>query len=200
MRHDAAPRMTWCRRWGRGLWPDGNPLRRAVDRVEAVIMAGLLAAFLIGAPLAGLAAGQWSYAVGLRVEHAQESAWRQVAAVLLTDVPSPQGYAGDGPQVRARWTARNGMQRSGDVYAPAGARAGTRVLVWADASGRLTGPPLLHRQVLGQVVFAVLLAPVSVGLLLMGAWMIAHRRLQRRRLDAWDADWRMTEPRWTSRL
>lgn len=43
------------------------------------------------------------------------------------------------------------------------------------------------------------LTPPAVGVLLLGAWMIAHRMLQRRRLDAWDADWRMTAPRWTSR-
>ena len=77
--------------------------------------------------------------------------------------------------------------------------AGRTVRVWADASGRLTGPPLLHRQVIGQAVLATLLAPPVVGILLLGVWMIAHRMLQRRRLEAWDADWRMTAPRWTSR-
>jgi len=46
-------------------------------------MAGLLAVFLLGAPLAGLAAAHWSYAAGLRVEHAQEFAWHQIPAVLL---------------------------------------------------------------------------------------------------------------------
>jgi hypothetical protein len=198
MRPEPVPRVTRCGWWLRGLWPDGNPLRRAVDRVEAGIMAGLLAAFLIGAPLAGLAAAHWSYATGLRVEHAQESAWHQIPAVLLANAPT-QGYDGNEPQVHARWTARDGTQHSGDVPAPAGAAAGRTVLVWADASGRLTGPPLLHRQAIGQAVLATLLTPPAVGILLLGTWMIAHRMLQRRRLDAWDAGWRMTAPRWTSR-
>ncbi len=91
MRRDAVPRVTRCGRPLRGLWPDRNPLRRA-GPVEAVIMAGLLAAFLPGAPLAALAAGQ-SSAAGLRAEHAQQSAWHQVPAVLFANVPS-QGYAG----------------------------------------------------------------------------------------------------------
>jgi hypothetical protein len=198
MRGDAVPRLTGCGWRLRGLWPDRNPLRRAVDRVEAVLMAGLAAAFLIGAPLVAVAAGQWSYAAGLRVERAQQSAWHQVPAVLLADVPS-RGYAGYEPQVWARWTARNGTQGSGDVDAPAGARAGRTVLVWVDASGRLTGPPLRHEQVKGQVILAVLVALAALGWLLAGAGVIAHHRLQRRRLAAWDADWRMTEPRWTAR-
>jgi len=163
MRRDVVPRVKGCGWRLRGLWPDRNPLRRAVDRVGA--------------------------AAGLRVERAQQPAWHQVPAVLLADAPS-RGYAGYKPQVRARWTARNGTQGSGDVDAPAGARAGRTVLVWADASGRLTGPPLRHGQVKGQVVLAVLLALAALGWLLAGAGVIAHHRLQRRRLAAWDADWR----------
>jgi hypothetical protein len=33
MRHDVAPPVTGCGRRLRALWPDRNPLRRAVDRV-----------------------------------------------------------------------------------------------------------------------------------------------------------------------
>ncbi len=39
----------------RRLWPDRNPLRRAADRAEAAVMAGLLAMFLVGVPLAAVA-------------------------------------------------------------------------------------------------------------------------------------------------
>ncbi len=82
MTQHAVPRATRHRRWLRGLWPDRNPLRRTADRVEAAVVAGLLAAFVIGAPAAALIAGHWSYAVALRAEHAQRSTWRQVPAVL----------------------------------------------------------------------------------------------------------------------
>ena len=36
----------------RGLWPDRNPLRRTLDRIEGVIVGGLAVVFLAGAPLA----------------------------------------------------------------------------------------------------------------------------------------------------
>jgi hypothetical protein len=49
------PRLTV--RLARGLGLDGNPLRRASDRAEAWIRAGLLVVFLIGAPMAAVAAG-----------------------------------------------------------------------------------------------------------------------------------------------
>jgi hypothetical protein len=196
MTRHAVPRVTWYGRWLRGLWPDRNPLRRAADRMEAAVLAGLLAAFAVGAPLAALFAGHWSYAVGLRVERAQQSTWHQVPAVLLADAPYP-GYSGYGMDVRARWTARNGVRRSGVISVPGGARAGRTVPVWVDASGGLAGPPLRHAQVIGQVALAALLAPVGLGLLLLCAGMVAHYRMERRRLAAWDAEWRVTGPQWT---
>jgi hypothetical protein len=50
--------------------------------------------------------------------------------------------SGGGPQVRAAWTVPDGNRRTGAVPALPGQRAGSTVLVWADAAGRLTGPPL----------------------------------------------------------
>jgi len=135
MRRHAAPRVKRHGRWVRGLWPDRNPLRRAADRVEAAIVAGLLAIFVVGAPLAALAAGRWFYAAGFRVEHAQQSSWRQVPATLLATAPYP-GYTGYETQVPARWTAPNGTRVSGEIPAPAGARVGSTLLVWVDASDR----------------------------------------------------------------
>jgi hypothetical protein len=47
-------------RLARALGLDGNPLRRASDRAEAWIRAGLVVIFLIAGPIAALAAGQWT--------------------------------------------------------------------------------------------------------------------------------------------
>jgi hypothetical protein len=48
-------------RLARALGLDGNPLRRASDRAEAWIRIGLLAVFLIAAPMAAPAAGAWAH-------------------------------------------------------------------------------------------------------------------------------------------
>ena len=50
----------WKARLARTLGLDGNPLRRASDRAEAWIRAGLLVVFLTAGPLAALVAGQWT--------------------------------------------------------------------------------------------------------------------------------------------
>ena len=74
------------------------------------------------------------------------------------------------------------------------------MLVWVDASGNLaTAPPLRPAQVNEQTVLAAAAAVVALGYLLPCAGLLACGLLGRRRLAAWDADWRATEPQWTRR-
>ena len=61
----------------RGLWPDRNPLRRTMDRAEALVVGGLVVVFLAGAPLAAVTAGHAAYSLGSRTAHAQQATWRR---------------------------------------------------------------------------------------------------------------------------
>ncbi len=181
----------------RGLWPDRNPLRRTVDRAEAVLAGLLAAAFLAGAPLAAVAAGHAAYAIGSRTAQAQQASWRQVPAVLLAAAPAPAFHQFQ-VTVPARWVAPDGTRHVGAVLAPPGTSAGHTVMVWVDRAGRLTGnPPLELAQVQAQVVLATILTPVAVGLVLLCAGLVAHAGLGRRRMASWEADWQVTEPQWT---
>ena len=74
----------------RRLWPDRNPLRLRADRAEFAVHVVVLAAFLAGAPLTALAAGQRVAASGLHAERAQAGR-HQVAAVLLHDASTSAG-------------------------------------------------------------------------------------------------------------
>jgi len=183
-------------RVARGLWPDRNPLRRTLDRVEGVVVGGLVVAFLAGVPLSAAAAWHIAYGTGARAEHAQQASWHRVSAVLLAAAPT-HGYIGYEPLVRAGWTAPDGARRTGAVPALPGTPAGYRVSVWVDAAGRLTGPPLRPSQVRGQAVLATILVPVVLGEVLLFIGQVVHYLLGRRRLAAWEADWRATGPRWT---
>ena len=162
-----------------------------------MIVGGLVVAFLAVAPLAALTAGHVAYSMGLRTATAQQAAWYQVPAVLLA-VPA----FGDGQYqatVQARWTAPDGTRHAGTIPMPAGATAGSAVMVWVDAAGRLTAPPLKLSQVRGQAVLAGMLAPIVVGFILLCVGQLTHSVLGWRRLAAWEADWLATEPQWTRR-
>ena len=185
-----------CRLW-RELRLDGNPLRRACDRTEAVLLACLLSALVVVVPLAAAIAGTQAYGAGLRAERAERTAWRQVPAVLLATAPVP-GYIGDEVPVRARWTAPDGAWRAGPVMAPPGTPAGRTVTVWADAAGQPAGPPLEPVEVTGHAIGAAVTAATAAfsALLCLGA--LARWVLLRRRLASWDAEWQAVGPNWTN--
>jgi hypothetical protein len=181
----------------RGLWPDRNPLRRTMDRVEAMVAGGLVVAFLAGAPLAAVAAGHAAYTAASHTAHAQQATWHQVPAVLTATAPRA-GFRITRVTAPARWTAPDGTRHTGTVPVPPGTSAGQAVMVWVDAAGQLTGqPPLQLSQVRGQVVLAAMFTPLAVGFALLCAGLLVHTVLGRRRLAAWDTDWQATEPQWT---
>jgi hypothetical protein len=186
------------RRW----WPDRNPVRRGWDRAEAVIVAALVVAFLAGTPVTAMAANSWAHGIAQRVQQAEEGAWRQVPVVLSTDAIRPGANTDPAEvmsEVRATWTAPDGAHRAGVVLAPPGTPAGHQVKVWMDQAGDLTGPPLLNHQVGEQAALAAVMASLLLGLLLLCAGLATRRVLDARRMAAWDAEWRVTGPRWRSR-
>jgi hypothetical protein len=85
------------------------------------------------------------------------------------------------------------------VPAPPGTRAGSMVRVWTDAVGRPASPALQLLQVKGQAALAAILAPVLYGQVLLAAGLLAHHLLGRRRLAAWEAEWRAIGPQWSRR-
>ncbi len=184
-----------------GLWRelrlDGNPLRRACDRAEAVVLACMLSAFVIVVPLTAVIAGAQAYGAGLRAERAERAAWHQVPAVLLATAPAPW-FARYQVPVRARWTAPDGARRTGDVAALPGTPAGRRVTLWVDASGRPVGAPLRPVQVAAQAAYVAAIAAAIAFSALLCAGALARWMFLRRRLAAWDAEWRAVGPRWTT--
>ena len=188
------------RLWLRGLWPDHNPLRRMSDRMAAAILAATLLAFLAGAPLVALAAGRWARAAAFEVARSQHAKWRQVPAVLLGNAPGTVdiGYGGMVlPEVPARWTAPDGASRRGWVAVPTGTRAGRTVRIWVDRAGWLTGPPLRPDQVTGQQILAMVIAPLTLAGILFCVGALGIRAVDRRRLAAWETEWRAVGPRWS---
>jgi hypothetical protein len=161
--------------WAR--WPGygRNPLRRRIDRAETAVrlMAGVL--LLIAVPAAGITAGQITENRDLaQAQAAAAHSVQAVQAVLLGPAPAagaPDPYANLAPK-------------------------GSRVQAWVDA-GYPVPAPAVRSQVIGDVFVAVALAMLAVAVTLLTAMALIKRVLQRRRMNAWDAEWRAIAPRWT---
>ncbi len=199
-------------RWVRGIMPDRNPVRRAVDRAEVAIMASLLVAFAVLAPVAASLAEGWasppSRATAVaggsgrplaRASAPSAGAGRHlIRAELLTGVPRlgprvvPLGIR---PLAVARWTWPAGVRHTGQVVAPPGSRPGTVVMVWVDSAGHLAAPPA-QPVTRDQAAMAGVLV---LGAVLAAAAWLAHWLIDRRRMAGWDAQWRAMGPRWSPR-
>ena len=190
-------------RLARRLGFDHNPLRRGTDRVEAVLRLVMIVMLVAGVPAAAVAAGQWADHRALHQAQVQRAALRVADAVLLQDASatgSPDPYTSvQYTWVLARWQPPGQPARTGEVLALAGAYRGSTVRIWINASGAVTDPPLDHRDITGQVCVAVMATCLGSLLVLLAAAALTRRSLDRRRLRAWEAEWRTSEPLWSGR-
>jgi DNA-binding transcriptional regulator YdaS (Cro superfamily) len=188
----------WLSRTARGFLPDRNPLRRSADRVETYLLAGLFLASAAATPFAVQAASHAAHEGAQHAQQAQRAARHQVPAVLAATAESGvSGYVLRADvAVDASWTSPAGAHRSGQVLAPADSPKGSAVLVWTDAAGDLTSPPLLDSQVTGQGQVAGIAAVAGIGVLFLAEAAVVRHVLYRRRMVAWDADWRVTAQTW----
>ena len=188
-------------RLARWLGFDRNPLRRGTDRVEGILRLVMIIMVVAVVPATAVAAGRWTYHHVLHQAQAQQAADHQVTAVLLRDAPAtgvPDPYTSvQTAWVPARWQPPGQPYRTGEVLAVAGARKGSTVRTWIGPSGAITDPPLNHRVIRGEVLMAVMATLLVSGVLLLSAASLARRMLDRRRLRAWEAEWRTSGPLWS---
>jgi len=188
-------------RLARWLGFDHNPLRRGTDRVEGALRLVMIILAVLAVPAASVAAGRWADHYALHRAQVQRTVDHQVIAVLLRDAPAigtPDPYTSvQTAWVPARWQPPGQPPRTGEVLAVAGAHKGSTVRTWVDPSGKVTDPPMDHRFVVGNVWLAVMMTCLLSWVLLAAAGMLARRALDRRRLRAWEAEWRASGPQWS---
>ena len=188
-------------RLARRLGIDRNPLRRGTDRVEAALRLVMILLAVVAVPAAAVAAGRWADHYALHRAQTQRAVNHQVTAVLLEDAPAtgvPDPYTSvQTTWVPARWQPPGQPPRTGQVLALVGARKGSTVRTWVDPSGAVTDPPLERRVIVGDVWLAVMATCLVSLLVLLAAGVLVRRGLDRRRLRAWEAEWRASGPLWS---
>jgi hypothetical protein len=194
--------LRWIAR--RAGW-DGNPLRRASDRLEAGFTAMLIAVLLVAGPWTGWRVAESAYRDQVRTATWERKHRVAVEAILLEDAAWPPGlarYEGRSAPpsvlVPARWTAPGSVVHTGSIVVDAGNRAGTSIRIWIDDRGNLathhaTGLPAVSAFFLG--LAAVLVVAGSLAALRR----LARWFLQRRRLRSWQTEWMVVEPWWSGR-
>jgi hypothetical protein len=177
---------------------DRNPLRRRIDRVEAGVLAGLIAVFLIGAPVLVAGAGHLARAAGLRALRTQAT-WSQVSATVPRAAPnqSESSWQLDTVALQARWTAPDGQSRSGLITTSPGVVVGNTTRIWVSRSGSPTGAPRERSELLGWTPIAEVGTALVLALMFFLAVRLQRWLFARSRLACWHKAWRAQGPRWT---
>jgi hypothetical protein len=176
-----------------------NPLRRPVDRIQSSIVAGLVIAFIVAAPLLSILGVQVTDAAAVREQRA-EAKWQPVTAVLQESAAAGQ-VADDGAfdsWVTASWEMPGGVKRSGLVAVDLNARKGQRMTVWVTPAGQLTRPKLTRAQVLEWEATVAIVTPIGLAVLLVVAGGVIRVAANRRRMAGWTRAWAASGPRWSS--
>ena len=173
-----------------------NPLRRRSDVVEARIVLATWTLALLGGAFAGRATAA-GVDQGLT---ARRAAVHVVAAVLVEDAsripPTTTGFDDGKVWAKVRWTTADGVTRTARTKVQPDVPAGTRVTAWADSTGDLVAEPPTATQAKLEVAGTGVLVASGVGsTVFAGGWLV-RRRLLRRRLAEWDAEWRRVGPQW----
>jgi hypothetical protein len=177
-----------------------NELRRPSERVEAVVLAGLLAAFVAAIVVAAFLAARV-----FRSEQAAAAGLRPAVAVISpSGVPTEAQILSQAPGVQATWRLSDGAQRSGLLttsVVPGIYRQlpGASVRVWLNRSGvPEPSPQGLDGMIIGAAMAGLAVVGTAAAVLACG-YLLCLRGLERRRLANWSAAWAVTGPQWTHR-
>jgi hypothetical protein len=142
--------------------------------------------------LAGLATTQ-------AVEHSlarQRAEWRPVPAQLTERAPGTTSSGAERVWAEVRWTATDGSAHTGQTRVEAGSTAGTPVTVWTDRDGRLASKPATESQAALRAALIGTLVGVSAATVPFAGGRAVRGRMERRRMEQWDAEWKQVGPQW----
>jgi hypothetical protein len=151
------------------------------------MVAILIMAFLVGAPLIVLIVWRLTLNATFTTVAARHAGWREVPAVLLTNAPESVYYDSAVP---ASWTAPDGTVHTGTVYPKPGSPAGTTTIIWVSASGHKEKWPMTPAQATTQAGLTAACALPVWALVCLGAGLFGHRLIDTRRMAAWDTELR----------
>jgi hypothetical protein len=116
-----------------------NPLLRAADRLEALLILVVIAGWLLVVPITG-AIGTAIYDARHRL-YAEEALTRhRVVATVIEDTATTAGRYRAPASVQAVWPAAGG-ERTGSFSFYTAAKSGDRLSIWVDADGNHVPPP-----------------------------------------------------------
>jgi hypothetical protein len=175
---------------------DSNPLRRAVDRAETIVMIGLIAAFAGACVVLAIAAGRWADHNSLLTERSDRGVHPVWATQLKSGAQVATWSEWDVVWVPARWKLTDGQFRTGQVTAELNSKAGQKQQIFINPAGQEVPAPMTSDGVRDQVVSAVLSVTIGAGVAFAIAYGCVRLLFNRRRMAGWQRAWDAIGPTW----
>lgn len=175
-----------------------NPLKRRADAVEAWVVLGAWVLTVLAGVLAGLAVNG-SVERQLARERVE---WRPVPAHLTEAAPgAAEAGTSSGDRVwgKVSWSGADGSAHTGQVRVGPGSALGTTVTVWTDREGRMVTQPATEAQAGVRAALIGALVGLSAAVVPFVGGRVLCGRLERRRVEQWDAEWARFGPLWGGR-
>lgn len=175
---------------------DHNPMRRREDHIQSA--AGLILAiiFLATAPWAAIMISGRVYGSELHTERVQTAQRHAVTAQVIG--PARQPFHFTVQTLRVSWRDGQGIAREADYQATA-SEVGTTTTIWVDRFDRVVPPPHKHAQTIADTVMTAIGVVLAILSVVMSAYVLLRRRLDRSRYRLWDAGWAWANITWGQR-
>ncbi len=193
MPHNRVPPGRALRRFTLG----SGPLKRTSDRLQQLGRILLVCVLLIGVAVA-LAVATAAYTQGVATAAAQAAARHQVMAELTEDAQAVESSTvSASTSASVTWRDPAGEPHRAVLSVPAGAEAGSTLLVWVDGAGDRTTRPISR----GDAVYAAIGYGLVTYLAITAVALVAYRlfrgSLDRGRSRRWATEWAAVEPVWS---
>ncbi|MFB7467710.1 hypothetical protein ACFCZ1_30180 [Streptomyces sp. NPDC056224] len=177
-----------------------NPLERPSDRLERRLDRVLMAVLIASLPLVAWTGGSTAHAHFEHQRRTQVAERHLVATELLADARKDGGSPGTraGAHALVRWNDQAGVHTA-VVPVAAGQQQGTRARVWLDADGKPTSPPATAESVTATGIAAGMAAALGACVIVGGTYKGIRWTFDRRRIQQWEREWQLVEPRWNRR-
>lgn len=177
-----------------------NPLKRSSDRLQTRARVVCFVVFLLGC-VAAVFVGHAAYEQETARAHLDErNGYQAKARVVSTAVSAADPQSGATQRVlNVVWTDPQGGQHKQRLVLSDGRRAQQSVKVWVDSNDRasMRRPP--SDRAVASGIGAGMLSVFAVTFLLLCWYGLVVIALDRRRMKAWQREWKLVEPEWRRR-
>ena len=194
MPHNRVPPGHALRRFTLG----SGPLKRTSDRLQHLCRILLVCVLLTGVAVA-LAVATAAYTQGVAKAAAQAATRHEVTAQLTEDAQPPveSSTASGWGSASVTWRGPAGELHRAVLSVPAGAQAGSNLLVWVDGAGDRTTRPISRGDAVYAGIGYGLVTYLAITAVALIAYWLFRGSLDRGRSRRWATEWAAVEPVWS---